>query len=58
MTVSQTKNLINQMITVSWSGGAPTTPYAEFSRNFLQIMQCWGGAVRHDRSDVQLHPTQ
>ena len=42
VTVSQTKNLINQTITVSWTGGAPTTPIGQFSKNFLQIMQCWG----------------
>ena len=42
VTVSQTTNLINQTITVSWTGGAPTTPIGQFSKNFLQIMQCWG----------------
>jgi hypothetical protein len=43
VTVSQTKDLINQTITVSWTSGVPTTPLAGFfSRNFLQIMQCWG----------------
>jgi hypothetical protein len=42
VTVSQTKNLINQTITVSWTGGVPTTPPGLFSANYLQIMQCWG----------------
>jgi hypothetical protein len=42
VTVSQTKNLINQVVTVSWTGGVPTTPIGGFSRNYLQIMQCWG----------------
>ncbi|MGH3781911.1 MAG: hypothetical protein ACRDRO_15140 [Pseudonocardiaceae bacterium] len=42
VTVSQTKSLINQTVTVSWSGGAATKPVGAFSRNFLQIMQCWG----------------
>lgn len=43
VTVSQTKNLINQVITVSWAGGVPTTPVGgKISANFLQIMQCWG----------------
>lgn len=41
ITVSQTRNLINQVITVSWTGGKPTPP-GGFSINFLQIMQCWG----------------
>ena len=30
VTVSQTKNLINQTVTVSWTGGAPTTPVGAF----------------------------
>jgi hypothetical protein len=42
VTVSQTKNLINQTVTVSWTGGAPTTPPGLFSANYLEIMQCWG----------------
>ncbi len=43
VTVSQTKNLINQTITVSGPlNGAPTTPIGQFSKNFLQIMQCSG----------------
>jgi PBP superfamily domain len=43
VTVSQTKNLINQAITVSWTGGHPTLPSGgDFGVNYLQIMQCWG----------------
>lgn len=43
VTVSQTKNLINQVITVSWTGGVPTRPASgAFGVNYLQIMQCWG----------------
>lgn len=43
VTVGQTKNLINQVVTVSWTGGAPTLPAPnQFGVNFLQIMQCWG----------------
>ncbi|MGH3784231.1 MAG: hypothetical protein ACRDRO_27330 [Pseudonocardiaceae bacterium] len=41
VTVNQTKNLINQTVKVSWTGGTPT-PSTGFSINFLQIMQCWG----------------
>ncbi|MGB9136827.1 MAG: hypothetical protein WCB73_06295 [Pseudonocardiaceae bacterium] len=41
VTVSQTKNLINQTVRVSWTGGTPT-PSTGFTLNFLQIMQCWG----------------
>ncbi|WAL68355.1 hypothetical protein ORV05_11485 [Amycolatopsis cynarae] len=42
VTVSQTADLINQTVHVSWTGGAPTGPSGNFSTNFLQIMQCWG----------------
>ncbi|MGH3430126.1 MAG: hypothetical protein ACRDQZ_21575, partial [Mycobacteriales bacterium] len=42
VTVSQTQNLINQTITVSWIGAAPTVTDTNFSINYLQIMQCWG----------------
>ncbi|MGA5702445.1 hypothetical protein [Peterkaempfera bronchialis] len=42
-TVSQTRNLSSQAVTVSWTGGTPTT-YAgsQFNTDFVQIMQCWG----------------
>jgi hypothetical protein len=45
VTVSQTKNLINQTVTVSWTwtGGVSTQPSSgDFGVNYLQIMQCWG----------------
>lgn len=42
VTVSQTTNLINQAISVSWTGGTPTTGGAQFLTDYLQIMQCWG----------------
>ncbi|MFG2946823.1 hypothetical protein [Streptomyces adustus] len=42
-TVSQTKRLTSQAITVSWTGGEPTTFAGTlFNTNFVQIMQCWG----------------
>lgn len=41
LTVSQTENLSNQGIVVSWSGGVTTSPN-DYSTNYLQIMQCWG----------------
>ncbi|WP_436494458.1 hypothetical protein [Actinokineospora sp. HUAS TT18] len=40
VTVSQTKDLINQTIHLSWKGAAPTDNPP--GKNFLQIMQCWG----------------
>jgi len=42
VTVSQTKDLINQAIRVSWTGATPTVSNTEFDNNYLQIMQCWG----------------
>jgi hypothetical protein len=44
VTVSQTKDLDAQGITVSWTGGAKSTfPSSQTGgENFLQIFQCWG----------------
>jgi hypothetical protein len=42
VTVSQTTNLINQTVKVSWTGGKPTGPAGNFGMNYLQLMQCWG----------------
>lgn len=43
VTVSQTRDLINQAVEITWTGGAPTKPdTGQFATNFLQIMQCWG----------------
>ncbi|HKR48691.1 MAG TPA: hypothetical protein VJT72_03755, partial [Pseudonocardiaceae bacterium] len=55
VTVSQTKNLINQTVTVSWTGGLATLPAnGSFGVNYLQIMQCWGDAPKGpDRTQCQ-----
>jgi hypothetical protein len=42
--VSQTTNLVNQAIEVSWSGAQPTKGSPEFAANYFQIMQCWGSS--------------
>src|SRR5262249_7109425 len=42
ITVSQTRDLINQTVHVSWTGGAPTRPAGNFSTHYLQLMQCRG----------------
>jgi hypothetical protein len=43
VTVGQTRDLINQAVDITWTGGAPTQPNTgQFAVNFLQIMQCWG----------------
>ncbi|MFJ3309017.1 hypothetical protein ACIPSA_39435 [Streptomyces sp. NPDC086549] len=42
-TVDQTTHLTSQAITVSWTGGTPTTfAGTQFNTDFVQIMQCWG----------------
>jgi hypothetical protein len=43
ITVSQTRNLIDQVVPITWKGGARTAPGSgQFAINYLQIMQCWG----------------
>ncbi|MEW2506678.1 hypothetical protein AB0878_40125 [Amycolatopsis sp. NPDC047767] len=42
VTVSQTTDLINQTVRVTWTGGQPTGPSGNFATDYLQIMQCWG----------------
>ena len=42
-TVNQTKNLVNQAVSIKWSGGDPTIGSPQpYSGNVVQIMQCWG----------------
>lgn len=43
-TVSQTEDLTDQGVTVSWTGAKPTSP-SEYATNYVQIMQCWGDAA-------------
>ena len=43
VTVSQTRDLVNQVVRIDWSGGSPTLPTTDsFAQNYVQIMQCWG----------------
>ena len=44
VTVAQTRDLVNQVVKVSWTGGPPTSTDSTFASNYLQIMQCWGDA--------------
>ena len=42
-TVNQTKNLVNQAVSIKWSGGDPTIGSPQlYSGNVVQVMQCWG----------------
>jgi hypothetical protein len=42
VSVSQTKDITHQGITVSWKGGEPTIANAGVQGNFLQLMECYG----------------
>lgn len=43
VTVNQTKNLLNQAVSVSWTGGTQTrVGPGRFASDYLQLMQCWG----------------
>lgn len=54
VTVSQTKQLRNQVIKVSWTGFAQTTELTgTFSTNYLQILQCWEGEEEPTRESCQ-----
>jgi hypothetical protein len=44
VSVSQTRNLSNQGVKVTWSGLDRTMP-GELASNYVQIMQCWGDAT-------------
>jgi hypothetical protein len=42
VTVNQTQNLVNQAISVSWTGGTPTQSSTAFQSDYLQVFECWG----------------
>jgi hypothetical protein len=43
ITVNQTKNLVSQAVSITWTGGTPTLAGpSRFAQHYLQIMQCWG----------------
>ncbi len=46
VTVSQTKNLIDQVINITWKGGTPTFQGGQvFGVHYLQMMECWGDST-------------
>ena len=54
VTVDQTENLTNQVVRVSWTGGVPTPVDSIYSKNYLQMFQCWGDATEGpDRTQCQ-----
>ena len=43
VTVDRTRNLINEVVRVHWSGGVPTRDGGTLmNTGYLQLMQCWG----------------
>ena len=53
VTVNQTKNLINQAVSVSWKGGTQTVSNqpGTFDGDYLQIFECWGDQQSSDPPD-------
>lgn len=43
--VSQTQDIGHQGITVTWTGGLPTTQVGTIQANYLQMMECYGDAT-------------
>ena len=56
VTVNQTANLVDQAVSVSWTGGTETTSSSEFQSNYLQIFECWGDS--QSTTDPGPPPTQ
>ncbi len=52
VSVSQTQNLTNQGVLLQWSGMAPSVAGA-FTRNYMQVMQCWGSETHAVREGCQ-----
>jgi hypothetical protein len=52
VTVNQTKNLVNQAVSVTWTGSNPTDSASVFEDNYLQIFQCWGDPQSSDPLDA------
>jgi len=52
VTVNQTQNLVNQAVSVSWTGGVQTTSSAAFQADYLQIFECWGDPQSTDPPDT------
>ncbi|WP_182377529.1 hypothetical protein [Nocardioides sp. WS12] len=53
VTVSQTRNLVNQSINLDFEGaiGGPVTPGASQSTAYFQVFQCWGGVTGTGKPD-------
>ncbi|MEU5721303.1 hypothetical protein ABZ783_05705 [Micromonospora sp. NPDC047738] len=51
VTVDQTKDLVNQAVVVTWTGGTPTPRNRPIGVDFLQVMQCYGDPHAPDDPD-------
>lgn len=51
LTVSQTSNLQNQSVTVSFTGAAPAASSNGASTSYLQVFQCWGKPGADNKPD-------
>ncbi|MER8041434.1 hypothetical protein [Streptomyces sp. NPDC094032] len=51
VTVGQTRNLVDQVVKVSWKGAAPTVSDTTYAADYLQLMQCWGDAASGPEPD-------
>jgi hypothetical protein len=46
VTVSQTQDITQEGLTISWTGGVPSTVSGGAAQaNFLQLMECWGDST-------------
>jgi len=59
ITVNQTRNLVNQAVSVTWTGGRPTVQGpGRFAADYLQVMQCWSDDNGSDPSNPGPPPEQ
>jgi hypothetical protein len=62
--VNQTADIVNQAVSISWSGGTPTTGQDGeaftnyFANDYLQVMECWGSPDDEVPSDPGPPPSQ
>jgi hypothetical protein len=63
ITVNQTKNLTNQAVSVTWTGGEPSFSNpangefdSTYNGNYLQIFQCWGDPQKSDPTGAGAGP--
>jgi len=57
--VNQTRQLVNQAVSISWTGAAPTVQGpGRYGGNFLQIFQCWGDDDGSNQANPGPPPTQ